>query len=269
VVHDHPSLWKQICAETHEQLQREPMLEHFYVQHVLRHKKFSEALAFLLAQRLSDHALSVESLYEEFRIILSDEDIEKSAVADICAHYDRDPACDGYLTPFLYFKGFHAVQTYRIAHYLWVANRITLALYLQYRSSVEFDVDIHPGAQLGSGLMVDHATGVVIGETAVIGNNVSMLHGVTLGGSGCGKGDRHPKIGNGVLISAGAKVLGNIRVGEGAKIAAGSLVLDDVPAHTTAAGVPAKIVGRPACDQPALEMDQYVEQNKGAGIKLL
>lgn len=259
---DSESLWKQILIDAEQQLQQEPLLASFYQQHVLAHGTFSEALAFLLAQRLSEESFSTELLFEEFKLILSSTDISHSSVDDICAHFDRDPACDNYLTPFLYFKGFHAVQTHRIAHSLWTSQRETFALYLQYRCSVEFDVDIHPGAQLGSGIMIDHATGVVIGETAVIGNNVSLLHAVTLGGSGCGKGDRHPKIGDGVLISAGAKVLGNVHVGEGAKIAAGSLVLEDVPAHTTVAGVPARIVGRPTSAQPALEMDHSVEENK-------
>jgi serine O-acetyltransferase len=250
------SLWLQIQSEAERQAALEPLLGEFYAQHILQHDGFAGALAFLLAQRLADQAMAVEVLCSEFRQVWSDPQLLQSAVADICAHHDRDPACDGYLNPFLYFKGFHAVQSQRIAHVFWCAGRHNLALYLQYRSSVEFDVDIHPGAKLGDGLMVDHATGLVIGETAVIGHNVSLLHGVTLGGSGCGKGDRHPKIGDGVLISAGAKVLGNVSVGEGAKIAAGSLVLEDVPAHTTVAGVPAKIVGRPSCEQPALEMDQ-------------
>ncbi|NND69077.1 MAG: serine O-acetyltransferase, partial [Halioglobus sp.] len=157
--------------------------------------------------------------------------------------------------PFLYFKGFHALQTHRVAHCLWQNGRESLALFFQNRMSAEFGVDIHPAAQLGSGILLDHATGVVIGETAVVGNNVSILQSVTLGGTGKDEGDRHPKIGDGVLISAGAKILGNIRVGEGAKIGAGSVVLEDVPPHTTVAGVPAKIVGRPASDSPALDMD--------------
>jgi serine O-acetyltransferase len=158
-------------------------------------------------------------------------------------------------TPFLYFKGFHALQTHRIGHWLWNHGRESLALFFQNQMSVEFGVDIHPAARLGHGIMLDHATGVVIGETAVVGNNVSILQSVTLGGTGKDEGDRHPKIGDGVLISAGAKILGNIRVGDGAKVGAGSVVLENVPAHTTVAGVPARIVGRPSSDQPALEMD--------------
>ena len=161
--------------------------------------------------------------------------------------------------PLLFFKGFHALQCYRVAHWLWQQSCYQLALFLQNRISVQFAVDIHPAAKLGSGIMVDHATGVVIGETAVIGNNVSLLHSVTLGGSGCGDTDRHPKVGDGVLISTGAKVLGNVIIGEGAKIAAGSLVLVDVAPHTTVAGVPSRVVGHPAVDQPALDMDQHIE----------
>jgi serine O-acetyltransferase len=252
------TLWQNIQQEAALDSQRESFLSQFYSQYVMDHGSFSAALAFLLAQRLADSAITMATLNEEFQRVLIADDIIEAAVADLSAHHDRDPACEGYLNPFLYFKGFHAVQTHRIAHALWLAGRMNLALYLQYRCSMAFDVDIHPGAKLGAGLMVDHATGLVIGETAVVGNNVSLLHGVTLGGSGCGKGARHPTIGDGVLISAGAKILGNIVIGEGAKIAAGSLVLDDVPAHTTVAGVPAKIVGRPSCEQPALEMDQNV-----------
>lgn len=191
----------------------------------------------------------------------SDQSIIEAVCKDLIAYRTRDPACDEYSMPLLYMKGFHSLQAYRVSHWLWQNDRRSLALFLQNRISSVFDVDIHPAARIGSGIMIDHATGVVIGETSVIGNNVSLLHAVTLGGCGSAEGDRHPRIADGVLISAGAKVLGNISVGAGAKIAAGSLVLEDVTAHTTVAGVPAQTVGRPAEEQPALNMDQQINNH--------
>jgi serine O-acetyltransferase len=176
--------------------------------------------------------------------------------ADLRAVFERDPACKGYLQPFLFFKGFQALQTYRVAHWLWSQGRETLAFYLQSRSSELFQVDIHPAAQIGAGVFIDHGTGVTIGETAVVGDDVSMLHGVTLGGTSAEGGDRHPKIGKGVLLGAGAKVIGNIAIGDYAKIAAGSVVLKPVPAGCTAAGVPARLVNCPTCEEPARSMDQ-------------
>jgi serine O-acetyltransferase len=187
---------------------------------------------------------------------LSDPNIIESAMMDILAVQERDPAVEEYSIPLLYLKGFHALQIHRVAHWLWKQKRIPLALYLQNRSSVIFGVDVHPAATIGKGIMFDHATGVVVGETAVIEDNVSLLQGVTLGGTGKQSGDRHPKIRQGVMIGAGAKVLGNIEIGMGAKVGAGSVVLESVPAHTTVAGVPAKIVGRPSCDMPSLSMEQ-------------
>ena len=181
---------------------------------------------------------------------------------------DRDSACTELSVPFLYFKGFHALQTHRVTHWLWEQGRESLALFFQNRMSAEFGVDIHPAAQLGYGIMLDHATGLVIGETAVVGNNVSILQSVTLGGTGKDEGDRHPKICDGVLISAGATILGNICVGEGAKVGAGSVVLEAVPPHTTVAGVPAKIVGRPSTEQPAMEMDHDFCCDEQAAKKL-
>ncbi len=171
------------------------------------------------------------------------------------AVYDRDPACHRFLQPLLYFKGFQAVQAYRIAHWLWNEGRQDLAYFVQMRASEMFGVDIHPAARIGQGIMIDHAHSIVVGETAVVGDNVSLLHSVTLGGTGKEDEDRHPKIGDGVLIGAGAKVLGNIHVGHCSRIAAGSVVLHDVPACKTVAGVPAKIVGEAGCDQPSMSMD--------------
>ncbi len=189
----------------------------------------------------------------------SDTAIGAAARADLMAVYERDPACHRYLQPVLFFKGYQAVQAYRIGHWLWNGGRRDLAYFVQMRVSEVFGVDIHPNARIGRGLMIDHAHSIVIGETAVVGDNVSMLHSVTLGGTGKEDGDRHPKIGNGVLIGAGAKVLGNIRVGHCSRIAAGSVVLDEVPPNTTVAGVPARVVGKAGCDQPALTMDQRLQ----------
>ena len=172
--------------------------------------------------------------------------------------FDRDPACHRYLQPLLFFKGFQALQCYRIAHWLWQRRRNDMAYFIQMRTSEVFGVDIHPGARIGKGIMIDHAHSIVIGETAVVGDNVSMLHSVTLGGTGKEDGDRHPKIGNGVLIGAGAAILGNIRVGGCSRIAAGSVVLQDVPPCKTVAGVPAKIVGEAGCAEPSKSMDQLL-----------
>jgi len=186
----------------------------------------------------------------------ADASIGTSIRTDLQAFRERDPACVRYSIPLLYFKGFHALQAYRVGHFLWQQGRSELALYLQSRVSEVFAVDIHPAAQIGSGILLDHATGLVIGETAVVGDHVSLLHEVTLGGTGKETGDRHPKIRSGVLIGAGAKILGNVEIGEGAKVAAGSMVLNDVPAHCTVAGVPAQPVGECSEGQPALEMNQ-------------
>jgi serine O-acetyltransferase len=187
--------------------------------------------------------------------------IGQSIRADIRAIRDRDPAAKRFSEPFLYFKGFHALQTHRVAHWLWLEGRHALALFLQNRTSEVFAVDIHPAARIGNGILMDHATGVVVGETAVIEDNVSILHEVTLGGTGKAEGDRHPKVRHGVLIGAGAKILGNVEVGRGAKVGAGSVVLEDVPPHCTVAGVPAKIIGTPDVDEPALEMDHRLPCN--------
>jgi len=185
-------------------------------------------------------------------------EIMTAVLADICAVRDRDPAVQYCAIPLLYLKGFHAIQGYRVAHWLWGRGRFALARYLQNQISVVFGVDVHPGAKIGKGILFDHATSIVIGETAVVGDDVSILQSVTLGGTGNETGDRHPKIGEGVLIGAGAKVLGNIEVGVGAKIGAGSVVLQPVPPHTTVVGVPAKIVGRPECEKPSLNMKQGI-----------
>jgi serine O-acetyltransferase len=209
-----------------------------------------------LAVKLAGHELPAMNLRELCdEAFEADPDIVKAAEADLKAVYERDPACKGYLQPFLFFKGFHALQSHRLSHWLWTRGRETLAFYLQSRMSEIFQVDINPAAKIGKGVFFDHGTGIVIGETAVIGDDVSMLHGVTLGGTGAERGDRHPKIGKGVLLGAGAKVLGNITIGEYAKIASGSVVLKPVPANCTAAGVPARLVNCPTCPEPARSMD--------------
>ena len=201
--------------------------------------------------------MPVELIRQTFAQILEDAPALGEAFrADLAAVVDRDPACQRAVDPLLYFKGFHALQTYRFAHALWHEGRRDFALYLQSQSSRAYGVDIHPAAQIGRGIMLDHATGIVVGETAVIGDQTSILHNVTLGGSGKEAGDRHPKIGCGVMIGAGAKILGNIRVGDCARVAAGSVVLKDVPARTTVAGVPAKVVGMAGCQEPARAMNQ-------------
>ncbi|MDX9874153.1 MAG: serine O-acetyltransferase [Spongiibacteraceae bacterium] len=253
-------LWQRVAAEVVTLAESEPMLASFYHASLLNHGSLASALGFMLATQLgcSDlRPMLIRQVCEE--AYRSDPALVESAATDVCAHYDRDPACVHYSTPLLYFKGFHAIQAYRVANWLWRQGRQGLALFLQNRMSIEFDVDIHPAATIGSGVMVDHATGLVIGETAVVGNNVSILHSVSLGGCGRGSGRRHPVVGEGVLLAAGAKLLGPIAVGDGAKIAAGSVVLDDVPAHTTVAGVPAQVVGRPRDTAPAINMDQYLQ----------
>lgn len=254
------SLWQTLLEEARARSSAEPMLASFFHAAVLNHDGFPSALAWVLATRLKVTMLQTALLHEVFDRTLADcPDICEAAAADLCAHRTRDPACDSYCTPFLFYKGFHALQTHRIAHCLWRQERHWLAYGLQNACSASFAVDIHPGAEIGRGIMIDHGTGIVIGETARIGDEVSMLHGVTLGGTGAGGGDRHPKVGDGVMISAGARVLGPVRIGEGAKIGAGSLVLADVPAHRTVAGVPAQVVGKPRADMPALSMEQGLD----------
>ena len=249
-------IWERIRGEALEHASEEPILASFLHATILNHSRLEMALSFHLANQL-DSATASSLLLREVMLEAMEGDcgIHDAVRADLQAVEERDSACHELYIPFLYFKGFHALQTHRVAHCLWQNGRASLALFFQNRMSTEFGVDIHPAARVGSGILLDHATGLVIGETAVVGNNVSILQSVTLGGTGKDEGDRHPKIGDGVLISAGAKILGNIQVGAGAKVGAGSVVLEDVPEHTTVAGVPAKIVGHPLSDQPALEME--------------
>lgn len=235
----------------------EPALTGFIYATVASHAAFEEAICHRIAQRLGHADVDAGLIVHTFRDVLgSQPDLGRAFRADLAAVLERDPACTRYLEPFLYFKGFHALVTHRFAHELWRQGRRDFALYLQSQASRMFSVDIHPAARLGKGLMLDHATGVVIGETATVGENCSLLHGVTLGGSGKVIGDRHPKVGSGVLIGAGAKVLGNIHVGNCSRIASGSVVLQDVPPHVTVAGIPARIVGPAGTAEPARSMDQ-------------
>lgn len=257
---NHADLWQTIREEVSRASIEEPMLASFLHLTVLRHHSLANVLAFHLSSKLSNSVMDARSLYEVFcEALHTDTHIIESVAADIHAYYDRDPATDQYCLPILYFKGFHAIQAHRINHWLWSQGRKTLAYFLQNRISEMFGVDVHPGAKFGQGIMIDHATGVVIGETAVLGNDISILHGVTLGGSGKESGDRHPKVGDGVMIGANASILGNIRIGECAKIGAGSVVVRDVAPQTTVVGVPAKVVGR-SSPRPSADMDQGLKE---------
>lgn len=249
-------VWDRIRKETEAEVAKEPILASFLYSTILNHSTLEAALSFHLAHMLDSATAPALLLREVIEgAFNSCSSIGEAIRADLLAVEERDSACNSLYVPFIYFKGFHALQAQRVAHCLWNDGRQSLALFFQNRVSTQFAVDIHPAARIGRGIMLDHATGVVIGETAVVGNNVSILQSVTLGGTGKEEGDRHPKVGDGVLISAGAKILGNIRIGEGAKVGAGSVVLEEVPPHTTVAGVPARIVGRPTSDAPALDMD--------------
>ncbi len=252
--------WQQITAEAEEAVREEPLMGGLVHACVLHHKTIERALSYRFAAKLASNEMSMVVLREiGDEAFAADPSIIAAARADLAAIYERDPASHRLLQPILYFKGYQAVQAYRIAHWLWTQGRKDLAYFIQMRTSEIFGIDIHPGACLGKGIMIDHAHSIVIGETAVVGDNVSMLHSVTLGGTGKEEEDRHPKIGNGVLIGAGAKVLGNIKVGHCSRIAAGSVVLEEVPPCSTVAGVPARIVVEAGCDQPAVEMDQILE----------
>jgi len=250
-------IWAQIREEAVGAVEHDRVMCEIISDTVLSHENFGDALAHRLARKLGDYALSIESLEAIFcEAFSADPGIETAALADLTAVRDRDPACPDLLTPFLFFKGYQAIQAYRFAHWLWKRGRVHLAKHLQSRVSEIFAVDIHPAARLGQGLLLDHGTGVVIGETSVIDDDVSMLQGVTLGGTGKQCVDRHPKIRRGVLIGAGAKVLGGITIGEGAKVGAGSIVLEDVHPYTTVVGNPARAVGTRHTQMPALTMDQ-------------
>ncbi|UDW83481.1 serine O-acetyltransferase [Pasteurella canis] len=251
-------VWDHIRQEAKELVENEPILASFFHATILKHHNLGNALSYILANKLANPimpAIALREIIEE--AYQAQPDIIDSAACDIRAVRQRDPAVELWSTPLLYLKGFHALQSYRITHYLWLQNRKALAVYLQNQISVAFDVDIHPAAIIGCGIMFDHATGIVIGETSIVENDVSILQGVTLGGTGKECGDRHPKVREGVMIGAGAKILGNIEVGKYAKIGANSVVIQPVPEYTTAAGVPARIIGRDKQAKPAFEMNQY------------
>ncbi|KAL0406991.1 UNVERIFIED_CONTAM: Serine acetyltransferase 1, chloroplastic [Sesamum latifolium] len=255
-------LWLRMKDEARSDVEQEPILSNYYFSSILSHDSMESALANYLSLKLSNSSLPTGTLYDLFLgVLVEDKEIMLAVNDDLRAVKERDPACISYVHCFLNFKGFLACQAHRIAHNLWSNGRKILALLIQNRVSEVFAVDIHPGAKIGRGIMLDHATGLVIGETAVIGNNVSILHNVTLGGTGKDSGDRHPKIGDGVLIGAGTCVLGNVRIEDGAKIGAGSVVLKPVPARTTAVGNPAKLIGGKENPvkldkMPSLTMDQ-------------
>jgi serine O-acetyltransferase len=252
-------VWHSMRAEAAQMVQNEPLMGGLVHSSLLHHSSFERALAYRFSLKLASGEMS-EQILREIADSAYDSapDLGIAARADLTAVFDRDPACTRLIQPMLFFKGYQAVQAYRVGHWLWGQGRRDMAYFVQMRVSEVFGVDIHPAARIGRGIMIDHAHSIVVGETAVVGDNVSMLHSVTLGGTGKQDGDRHPKIGNGVLIGAGAKVLGNITIGHCTRIAAGSVVLMDVPPCKTVAGVPARIVGEAGCDQPAMTMDHHV-----------
>lgn len=260
-------VWERVRAEAEADARSEPLLASFIYSIILNHTTLEDALSFQLAGKLESHTLTAVSLRDLIdEAFTKDPDIGISIREDMVAVCERDAACTKYSTPLLYFKGYQAIQAYRVAHYYWARERHELALFLQSRISEVFAVDIHPAARVGRGILMDHATGVVIGETAVVEDNVSMLHEVTLGGTGKTTGDRHPKVRQGVLIAAGAKILGNVEIGEGAKVGGGAVVLEDVAPHTTVVGVPARPVCTTRSEQPALDMDHRIyTENYGDG----
>lgn len=249
-------LWPLMRDEATRKASGEPILGSYFHATILNHSSFGAALSFRLASKLDNPMLPTMLIRDVIaEAMASDETLLPSAQVDMLATFTRDPACDDLTTPFLFFKGFHALQAHRVAHWLWCQGRKTLAQFFQNQISVTLGVDFHPAARIGCGIMLDHATGIVIGETAVIEDDVSILHAVTLGGTGKASGDRHPKIRRGVLLAAGSKIIGNIEVGQNAKVGAGSVVLTDVPPNVTVAGVPAKIVGEVLNKIPSHDMD--------------
>ncbi len=252
-------VWQTIRKEAREQAEQEPALASFFHATILNHGTLEGALSFHLANKLGNAAISALQFREIIeKAISNDNSISEAIREDIRAVYERDSACDFYFLPFLYFKGFHALQAYRVANSLWNQGRKSLAYFFQSHIALIFGVDIHPAAKIGKGIMFDHATGIVIGETTIVEDDVSIMQAVTLGGTGKEGGDRHPKIRRGVLLSAGAKILGNIEIGEGAKVGAGSVVLEAVEPHTTVVGVPSKVVGSPRTQSPALDMNHGI-----------
>ena len=255
-------VWSRVRTEAEAIVRAEPALGGLIYGAVLNHDSFEEALTHRLVQRLGPAFIHGDQVVKAFEDALEAEpEIALASRADILATYDRDPACTRYVEPLLYFKGYQSLQIHRMAHRLYLMGRKDFAFYLQSRVSVVFGVDIHPNARIGKGIFIDHGHDMVIGETAVVGDNVSILHGVTLGGTGKEEGDRHPKVRDGVLIGAGAKILGNIEIGSCSRVAAGSVVLHDVPANRTVAGVPARILGSAGCSEPARTMDHTIAES--------
>ncbi|MGB6388879.1 MAG: serine O-acetyltransferase [Methyloceanibacter sp.] len=258
-IQSYDPIWTQVRSEAEETSANEPVLASLIYATILSEPTLEDAVCHSLAFRLQP-SVDAGLLDKTFREVLAaDPSLGEIFRADIMAVAKRDPACRRFIEPLLYYKGFSVLQTHRFAHRLWLEGRKDFALFLQSLSSRVFGVDIHPAARMGKGIMLDHATGIVIGETAVVGDNCSMLHGVTLGGTGNERGDRHPKIGCGVMMGSGAKILGNIKIGDCARVAAGSVVLHDVPPRRTVAGVPAREIGPAGCEEPALAMDQFVD----------
>jgi serine O-acetyltransferase len=250
-------VWARMRKEADDIVRHEPELASFIYSSILHHGTLETVVVHRIAERLHHPDVSGELIRQAYADALEDEPaLGQLFRADIVATIDRDPAAHRCVEPVLYFKGFQAIQTHRLAHWLFGKGRRDFAYYLQSRSSSVFQTDIHPAVRIGRGIFLDHATGLVVGETATIGDDVSILQGVTLGGTGKEHGDRHPKIGRGVLISAGAKILGNIEIGDCARVGAGSVVLKAVPPRTTVAGVPARVIGEAGCPEPARSMDQ-------------
>jgi serine O-acetyltransferase len=252
-------LWDRLRREAEEAYHRAPQLAPLFLDSVINQPSFEAAVIHRVASRLKNDVISLPLIVQAFhQAMAADATIATAIRTDITAVYERDPACERFIEPFLYFKGFHAIQAHRLTHWLWGKGERDFSLYLQSRCSEVFQTDIHPAARLGQGIFLDHATGLVVGETAVVEDDVSMLQDVTLGGTGKDAGDRHPKIRRGVMIGAGAKILGNIEIGENARIAAGSVVLRAVPPHATVAGVPARVVRTETPVHPAQTMDQIL-----------
>jgi serine O-acetyltransferase len=252
-------VWTRVRSEAEVVVRQEPQIAAFIASSVLAHETLDAAIVHRISRRLDHADVSAAVIAQAFMDALRDApEIGEAFRADVIATYDRDPATTRFIEPVLYFKGFHAIQTHRLAHWLWHKHRKDFALYLQSRASAAFQTDIHPAAKIGRGIFLDHATGLVVGETAAIADDVSLLHGVTLGGTGNENGDRHPKIGKGVMIGAGAKILGNIAIGHCARIAAGSVVIKPVPNNVTVAGVPARVIGEAGCAEPSRTMDQML-----------
>jgi serine O-acetyltransferase len=264
---DSAQLWVAIHSRAADRAAAEPMLASFLHATILNHRCLEDAVSFHLAGKLASETLPAMQLRDVMQQAMrSDPGIAQAICADIQAVQERDPAVKCCLVPLLFLKGVHALSAWRVAAWLWKQERELVAVYLQNRISEVFGVDIHPAARIGRGILMDHATSIVIGETAVIEDDVSLLHEVTLGGTGKATGDRHPKVRRGVLIGAGAKILGNVEIGEGAKVGAGSVVLKSVPPHCTVAGVPAVIVGKPISSAPALDMDHAIAMSGGEAI---